>query len=217
MATCPTDSNSSQRSAKAAAPCCKASWPRRLCRWTLCGSALVFFPAWLILGFTPAGKWLGNRMAQTPAIEFLAPAEAIVILGGEPSRATAAAWLYHKGLARRLIVSADSVRMLQLLKVCGIDPAVVEVENLARTTADHPRTIQTLSGITPRSRLILVTNGFHPARVRMIFRRAGYKNFQVYSNDSQWRKLHKNKSYIGAVPGIKLMYELLAYAKDRVF
>jgi uncharacterized SAM-binding protein YcdF (DUF218 family) len=181
----------------------------------LCGSALVFFPAWFVLGFTPAGKWLGGEMAQTPTAAQLTPADAIVILGGEPSRAVAAAQLYRKGLARRQIVSADSVRMLQTLEVCGIDPAAVEIEDLARTTADHPRTIQTLPGISPRSSLILVTSGFHPARVQMIFRRAGYTRFQIYSNSSRWWKLQK-KPYIGAVQGIKLMYELLAYAKDRV-
>lgn len=190
---------------------------RRGLRWLgrgFCVASMVFFGAFLVLGYSPIGKSIAERMCETPAIESLAPADAIVVLGGDPYRAVTAAGLYHKGLARRVIVSADSERMLHTLKQCGVPARVVEVEELAGITSDHPRTIQTLPGITPKSRLILVTSKLHPARVRMIFAKAGYANFQVYSQDSQWGHLYDSKPYIGAFGGIQLMYELLAYCKD---
>ena len=191
-----------------------AGWVFRWCFRVLCAVALVFFLTYILLGFTPMGKWLAGNMSATPAVEDLVPADAIVILGGDPYRAVTGAWLFQQGLAPRVIVSADSARMLQTLEVCGVPSCLVQVEDLASVTADNPRTIQTLPGITPQSSLILVTSKYHPARVRMIFERADYEDFQVYSRESQWWELFRDKSNIGAVPGIYVMYELLAYGKD---
>ena len=214
--TCTDKTDPSQGAKRPALPRRATGWVLRWSLRMLCVVAVVFFLTFLVLSSTPVGKWLAGKMLETPAMEELTQADAIVILGGDSFRAVAAAELYHRGLAPRVIVSADSVRMLATLKTCGLDSAMVEVEDLARATADHPRTIQTLPGITPESRLILVTSMYHPARVEMIFKQAGYTNFQIYSKDSQWWRLFRDKSNTQIIQGIHLMYELVAYAKDRL-
>ncbi len=165
-----------------------------------------------MLGYTFVGSKVSLILGQTPQITELKNADAIVVLGGDPSRAFAAGEVYQHGLASLVIVSADTDRLAYVLKLCGVPDERVLIEDDAKRTVDHPQTIQQFEGIGPKSRLILVTNRYHPARVRAIFRQAGYQSFQVYSIDYEWM-LGKKSSMIGFVDANYILYELLAWLK----
>ncbi len=185
------------------------------CRLFVAG-AVTFFTIFLLLGYTPVGKYIEVTLSKTPTQDQLTPADAIVVLGGDPYRAVTGAELYKKGLAPRLILSGDAKRFCDTLAVCDIPPAVIEIDPDPVVTGDHPFTIQSLPGITPETRLIVVTSKPHPARVRMIFARAGFRNVQVYAMDAEWEELFQDRGYVGPVDAMRILYELIAYGKDVV-
>jgi uncharacterized SAM-binding protein YcdF (DUF218 family) len=170
----------------------------------------------IILAYTPIGMQIALAVGRTPGEKQLQHADAIVVLGGDPYRAVVAAELFRNKLAPRMVISGDPLRLRRALNTCGIPSEAVAVDAKPLITADHPHTLLDVEGIDRHSRLILVTSRFHPARVRMLFQRAGYDNFEVYSRDWEWLSRRK-ESILGAVGAVYLAYELGAFAKDAMF
>ena len=159
---------------------------RRLLRagqWTL-NTAFVL---WLILVFTPAGNFLGNRLTH---IDPLAKADYIVLLGGETARAVEAANLHRRGWAPKVIITSwsdDTDRLAEIARHYGLPAEAILYDRRAWRTASHPRTVAELPGVdTENHRFIILTSPYHTARARACFVKAGYKH--VIARGLPWRR-----------------------------
>lgn len=129
--------------------------------------------------FVPA-PWLSS--ADEPV-----PSSAIVVLGGDPSRALAAADLHRQGLAPRVLVSAP-IRLRSELRLEAAGVVKPREEDLARqvllargvpesaigifgrdlsSTLDEARALHTLLGT--EGTLLVVTSPLHVRRARIVF------------------------------------------------
>jgi len=95
---------------------------------------------------------------------------------------TAAQWWRMHRKARLIIGGADtlsggrvSTRSLELMRelaiVHGVDPSAITLETHSRNTREHPIALLQLPGITPRTRVGLVTSAWHMRRAAASFRR----------------------------------------------
>lgn len=101
-------------------------------------------------------------------------ADAIVVLGGEPSaRPTEAAVLYKKGVALLVFVTGrgDFSRNRQLLMECGVPESAVIVEEKASTTDANARFLKPLFEAHHVKSAMLVTSSFHTRRALGTFRK----------------------------------------------
>jgi uncharacterized SAM-binding protein YcdF (DUF218 family) len=158
----------------------------------LFGRALQVVGALALLGgagvlalFLVGGHWLSRA-------DVLEPADGIVVLGGDFSRALHAADLYAQGLAPVVWVSVTAphpaaARLAELgirlpeqadvyvaaLRAKGVDAAAIRRFGAASVStveeAEELDAALAARGTTP-VRLILVTTAYHAARARMIFR-----------------------------------------------
>ena len=109
-----------------------------------------------------------------------------VVSGGisasvERALAAAAWWKAHPNT--RLIIAGiapsprdrrptfDIELMRDLAVVHGVDPRAITLEAHSRTTREHPIELLKLPGITPRTRVGLVTSAWHMRRAGAAFRR----------------------------------------------
>lgn len=151
---------------------------------------LVYFAGTLALLFTiaatPLGVWLYEKQVVGTPFDALVPADAIVLLGGCAGgvRAFGTAKVFHAGKAPRIIVSGDTRYNLELLLETQIPREKIILDDRALRTIDHPETIQKVAGITPQSRIIVVSSTAQERRARFLFERAGFKDVQIYSPDN---------------------------------
>jgi uncharacterized SAM-binding protein YcdF (DUF218 family) len=150
------------------------------------GLALLLCPSFLLAGITAmcvigAGDWLHND-------DELAKANAIVLLGGNPSRAYHAADLYLRGLAPLVCLSAprrtNAEKLLdqsgifmpreeeisrQVLVLKGVpEKNIVLLGKEMVSTIDEAEEAMRLVKPDP-CRLIVVTSPYHVRRTKMIF------------------------------------------------
>src|SRR5262245_15552687 len=138
---------------------------------------------------TPLPTWLAARYAEQPR---LAPADAIVVLGGgflygalgDPSlqRVVHGIDLQRRGLAPLLVLSGEAPRegsseagvRAQLAQDLGVPPAAI-VTQTANTTRDEARVAATL--LKPRGvrSVLLVSGSLHLVRARAAFERVGFE------------------------------------------
>jgi uncharacterized SAM-binding protein YcdF (DUF218 family) len=138
---------------------------------------------------TPLPTWLAARYAEQPR---LAPADAIVVLGGgfadgalgDPSlqRVVHGIDLQRRGLAPLLVLSGEAPRQgsseagvrAQLAQDLGVPPAAI-VTQTANTTRDEARAAAAL--LKPRGvrSVLLVTSSLHLVRARGAFERVGFE------------------------------------------
>lgn len=171
----------------AATPPAPASKRRR-------GRRLLITLATLVLACALA--WLLRAQILTGAARYLSvhdalqKADAIFIFGGDPDiRPYAAAELYHKGLAPRILVpgmetgrlAADGLvppqteLFLRVLKKEGVPDSVVQVLNIpggTTSTTDDARVLRDWLRRTHARRVIAVTTTYHTRRARLSLRRA---------------------------------------------
>jgi uncharacterized SAM-binding protein YcdF (DUF218 family) len=121
----------------------------------------------------PASYWFAPSLLCLRDNE--APADAIVLLGGECfHRPTQAAELFKKGLAPNIIVTGSkdwNENRLSLLAQ-GIPPAALEFEEKARTTRENAQLTVPLLRAQKVKRVILVTSWFHSRRALRCFQNA---------------------------------------------
>lgn len=180
-----------------------------------CASSFIFFLLWGALAYTPLGVWfVESQSVATPFAQLPEKADAIVILGGQSMRGVDAAKLYYAGKSERIIVSADEDAMLDVLFGVKIPRERIVIDPEPKRTADHPRTILSVPGITKQSRLIIASDQMQERRAARLFRDAGYENFWIYS---QWAELRvpqiKARGYIGPVEAARCMWRALAWVK----
>jgi uncharacterized SAM-binding protein YcdF (DUF218 family) len=122
------------------------------------------------------------------------PRDAIVVLGARlgpgdaltavlRERVAVAAWLFHGGAAPRVMPTggvtggarrAEAAAMADGLRAAGVPAAAIVVEDAAQTTAANAaRCAALLATIAAAPTAWLVTQPFHAARARYLFRRAG--------------------------------------------
>jgi len=157
----------------------------------------------LALGVLVAVAAAGHRPLLRPVASALVvedpigPADAIVVVaGGTPSRERAAADLYRKQLAPRVVISrpytSANLRELQTLGVRPLDqqgesklalekygvPAdrIIAVADPARTTEPELDLVHRLARADGYRRVILVTSAQHTRRVKLIWARASRKS-----------------------------------------
>lgn len=141
--------------------------------------------AWLLRApiLTGVARYLSVR-------DPLQPAEAIFVFGGDPDiRPYAAAALYHRGLAPRVLVpgmetgrlAADGLiptqteLFLRVLKKQGVPDAAVQVLTTpggTASTTDDARVLRDWVRRTHARRVIAVTTTYHTRRARLSLRRA---------------------------------------------
>lgn len=180
----------------------------------LCFS-LLFFGVWGIVAYTPLGVILLEWQSEaTPFDELPERADAIVVLGGQSMRGADAVKLYYAGKAERIIVSADEEALLDVLSGANVPRERVELDIFPKRTADHPRTILSLPGITKQSRLIIASDQMQESRAARLFRDAGYEHFWIYS---QWHDIRipqiRENGYIGPVEAVRVAWRYLAWVK----
>jgi len=176
---------------------------------------LAFFALFAAVAYTPLGCKLTEwQIVSTPFDELSDDAEAVVILGGDAQRASDAVKIFNAGKAKRIIVSADEPEMLDVLLGAKIPREKIFVENDAKRTIDHPRTIQPF-GITPQTKIIITSTRLQERRAEHLFREAGYTNFQIYSQTHEIRFPEKMrlKGYVGIDGAVDVFYAYLAWLK----
>lgn len=140
----------------------------------------------LLIIFTPAGKWAEDKLV---AVDKLARADYIVVLGGNFDRTVEAARLYREGWAPKIIVSSNGKNaddMADLAVKFGVPRSCIIVEPNSKRTADHPDAIATLPTVDKKNkRFIIMTSLLHTARSRECFKHGGYKNIIMIS--PAWR------------------------------
>jgi uncharacterized SAM-binding protein YcdF (DUF218 family) len=166
------------------------SLSRRLFRWAarVVGGVIVvgLLAAWLLPGWTlaPLARWLD---VSTPPVEV----DYVLVLNGDPeTRPFAAAALVRAGLARQVLLTKQRLTLESAQVRQGVMASELEITRrilLARgvaeqairvlpgeiaSTADEARVLAEFLKENPGSRVAVVTNGFHTARARWIFRRA---------------------------------------------
>ena len=101
-------------------------------------------------------------------------ADALLVLGGEPSaRPSVAASLYHKGVAPLIFVTGigDAGRNRQLLLSSGVPECAIIVEDKASTTDANARFVKPLLEKHHVRSALLVTSPFHTRRALGTFRK----------------------------------------------
>lgn len=129
--------------------------------------ALLLLVLALVAGFSLAEQLL--RVSHTPK-----PADAVVVLGGEPiTRTRAAASLLTNGFAPRVILSGrgDCEANRSHLKQLGVRTNVVELECQSTTTQENALFTIKLLREHKCQRVILVTSWFHSRRALSCFRK----------------------------------------------
>ncbi len=132
--------------------------------------------------------YVGDWLTEPDAPE---KAGAILVLGGDSSRALEAADLYRAGFAPMVYISApireprerllesvgvdmpkDEDTMRRVLAARGVPPTAVEVplRDMISTVQEARTAAQRLAGV--RGPLLIVTSPYHVRRTRMIFRAA---------------------------------------------
>lgn len=168
-----------------------------------------------MVAYTPLGVCLveGETLA-TSFDELPEKVDAIVVLGGQSMRGADAAKLYYAGKSERIIVSADEKAMLDVLLGVNIPRERIELDLAPKRTADHPKTILALPGITKQSRLIIASDQMQERRAARLFRDAGYEHFWIYS---QWHDLRvpqlRERGYIGPIEAVRVAWRYLAWIK----
>jgi uncharacterized SAM-binding protein YcdF (DUF218 family) len=143
-----------------------------------------------VVVLTPATEWLALRYAE-PAR--LAPADAIVVLGGgfgPEGRLDAPSWrrlvhgilLYRQELAPLLVLSGGTPRVgpsepevrARLAREIGVPPAAILPVGGANTTREEA--LRVGSELRPRGvrSILLVSGPLHLVRARPVFERAGF-------------------------------------------
>lgn len=179
-----------------------------------CLSALLF-GVWAVVAYTPLGVWLAEEQSVATSFDELPErADAIVVLGGQSMRGADAAKLYYAGKSDRIIVSADEDAMLDVLLGVNIPRERIELDLLPERTAEHPKTILSVPGISQKSRLIIASDQMQERRAARLFRDAGYEHFWIYS---QWHDIRvpqiREKGYIGPVEAVRVAWRYLAWIK----
>lgn len=190
---------------------------RRLVQIYIAGT-LAFFALFALVAYTPLGLALGELQIEcTPFDELADDAEAVVILGGDPVRASDAVKVFYAGKARRIVVSSDEVRMLDVLLGARVPADKISVDPAPLRTIDHPRTIQAC-GITPDTKIIITSTCLQERRAAHLFRDAGYTNFQVYSQTHEIRFpwLRESGQMLGAKGAVDVFYAYLAWLKHAL-
>lgn len=135
------------------------------------------------IGLYFAGRWL--VLDEAPA-----PADLIVLLGGDLSRPLHGADLYHRGYAKRIAVSrpaphpqTENLRPLglrlprqdeeyrEILRRKGVPASAIDVFGDANlSTVQEAETLREFLGGRP-ARLLIVTSPYHTRRVKVVFTR----------------------------------------------
>lgn len=157
-------------------------------RALLRGLGGVVVAGFALLGFTPLSGWLADTFAAPAG---LAPADAIVVLGGGADRlgvlgdsslrrAVHGIELWHRGLAPRLLmlgppevagVPTEAALRERLAVALGVPPGAVSALPDGLTTREEARVVATALG---RGRsVLLVTGAQHLVRAAPLFERAG--------------------------------------------
>lgn len=178
-------------------------------------ASACFFVFWGVLAYTSLGVWFVESQSVATPFELLPKrADAIVVLGGQSMRGTDAAKLYYAGKAECIIVSADEDAMSDVLLGVKIPRECIVIDSEPARTADHPRTILSVPGITKQSRLIITSDQMQERRAARLFKDAGYENFWIYS---QWSEIRvpqiKERGQIGPVEAVRCMWRALAWIK----
>lgn len=149
----------------------------RLLRWVLGFSVLVLVGYATRASTLPRiGGWLD--VGQRPG-----PTDYVMILNGErDSRPFAAADLYQRGLAPRILITSSRpprrptsrpvphVAVRSILTRCGVDPSAIEfVDSRCRSTFDEAQTLKKFLSKRPDTTVTVVTNEFHTRRARWAF------------------------------------------------
>ena len=119
--------------------------------------------ALLLAAICAPPRWAVVRPDQWVASDYL------VVLGGEDSRARYAAQCYHRGIARRVLVSGtgDALTHRNLLVAFGVPPEAIEVESSSQSTMENAATILRKAGAR---KVTIVTSTYHSARAFATFR-----------------------------------------------
>lgn len=179
------------------------------------GFCLIGLLVFCLVAYTPLGvRLLEAQSIATPFEKLPESADAIVVLGGASMRGADAAKLYYAGKAKRIIVSADETVMLDILLGVNIPREHIELDIFPERTADHPKTILALPGISKQSRLIIASDQMQERRAARLFKDAGYENFWIYS---QWHDIRvpqiRERGKIGPVETARVGWRYLAWVK----
>lgn len=134
-------------------------------RWWLGVAATILMLAVIGLPLAVAPEMLMRRDA-------LAPADAIVVLGGGPSsRPQVAAELYRRGLASSVLISGtgDCHKVQRLLEQFGVAADHILIECNSRTTRENVLLSAPILREHQLRRVILVTSWQHSARAAQSF------------------------------------------------
>jgi uncharacterized SAM-binding protein YcdF (DUF218 family) len=138
--------------------------------------------------FTPLPNLLARWAGTAPQLE---PSDAIVVLGGDFSRAIHGIVLYRKDLAPLLVFSGpandegevEAELLAEFARNLGVPPDRIMTEVEARTTREEATRLGAL--LRPRGvrRILLVTDSLHMARASQLFERVGFRVYAAPSDD----------------------------------
>jgi uncharacterized SAM-binding protein YcdF (DUF218 family) len=160
----------------------------------------VSLALFLAVAFTPVAAWASRWLAVRAA---LAPASAIVVLGGGGVRADGSLTdvslrrtlhgidLYQRGLAPLLVVSGPRLRAARaegearaaLARRLGVPAAAIVTETAARTTREEA--VRIAATLAPRGarRVLLVADAQGMRRALAVFRHAGLEPLPAPADD----------------------------------
>ncbi len=164
---------------------------RPLCSW-VAGAMLVM----AILVCSPAFLFLAQSLVITSP---LTPADAVVVLGGgvkadgRPQEATLervlyGATLYHRGLAKRLILSTGAKERISEAQVMAAIARAHEVpqpalllEEHSRNTYENLREVQQLLSLHHWHTVIMVSSPYHMRRIALVHQKCCKSTLVLYA------------------------------------
>ncbi len=149
-----------------------------------------------ILVFSPAFLSLAQPLVITSP---LTPADAIVVFGGgvredgRPREATLervlyGVTLYHRGLAKQLILSTGAKRhiseaqvMAAIARAHGVPPPALLLEERSHNTYENLREVQQLLSLHHWSKVILVSSPYHMRRIALVHEKCCQSTLVLYA------------------------------------
>jgi uncharacterized SAM-binding protein YcdF (DUF218 family) len=135
-----------------------------------------------------AGLWLFYFVGTDPPY----PADAIVVLSGNPGRPATGIELQKEGVAPELVLSVIPPLQKKIAKLCSSGRAVICFHAKPESTVGEARTFAQLARRRGWHSAVIVSSRFHLRRARLLFARCTDAKLQVASARTTWSDYGRN-------------------------
>ena len=135
-----------------------------------------------------AGLWLFYFVGDDAPY----PADAIIVLAGNPGRPDTGVELQKEGVAPELVLSVVPPLEEKIAKLCGSGRAVICFHAKPESTVGEARTFALLAKQRGWDSAVIVSSRFHLRRAKLLFARCTDAKLQVASSRTTWSEYLRN-------------------------